>query len=207
MNPPRQHWNDVWSSKAHAEVSWYQEDPRISLAIMERLGIDAGDDVIDVGCGASHLADRLVGRGVRELHLLDVSVAALDQVRTRLGSIESSTRVRCHATDVLELDPVPTVSLWHDRAVLHFLDDVERRERYAAVAATAVRPDGHLVVGGFAPDGPERCSDLEVRRAGADELEALFSPAFVLEASERELHETPWGAVQSFQWCVFRRVV
>lgn len=207
MNPIRQHWNDVWSTKAHAETSWYQDDPRVSLAIVDRLGTGVDDDVIDVGCGASHLADRLVQRGVRRLHLLDVSAAAIDQVRSRLDPVDSATEVHDHPIDVLELDPVPSVSLWHDRAVLHFLDDAAWRERYAVLAASAVRPGGHLVVGGFAPDGPMRCSDLEVRRAGADELADLFSPGFVPVSSEQELHETPWGAVQSFQWCVFRRVV
>ena len=207
MNPIRQHWNDVWSTKPHETVSWYQNDPRISMAIVGRLGISAGDDVIDVGCGASYLADGFVARGVRRLHLLDISAAALDQVRSRLDSIESATEVRYQPADVLELDPAPSVSLWHDRAVLHFLDDAGRRERYAAIATKAVRPGGHLVVGGFAPDGPKRCSDLEVRRAGADELAVLFSPGFRPVSSEQELHETPWGAVQCFQWCVFQRTV
>ncbi|MAB72261.1 MAG: SAM-dependent methyltransferase [Planctomycetaceae bacterium] len=205
MNPIREHWNDVWSTKPHETVSWYQDDPRVSMSVVERLGIAAGDEVIDVGCGASHLADRLVARGVRRLHLIDISAAALDQVRSRLDSIESATEVRYHPADVLELDPVPSVSLWHDRAVLHFLDDARGRERYAAIAAKAVRPGGHLVVGGFAPDGPKRCSDLDVRRAGADELADLFSPGFRPVSSEQELHETPWGAAQSFQWCVFQR--
>lgn len=205
MNPIREHWNDVWSTKPHETVSWYQDDPRVSMAVVERLGIAAGDEVIDVGCGASHLADRLVVRGVRCLHLVDISAAALDQVCSRLDSIESATEVRYHPADVLELDPAPSVSLWHDRAVLHFLDDARGRERYAAIASKAVRPGGHLVVGGFAPDGPKRCSDLDVRRAGADELADLFSPGFRPVSSEQELHETPWGAAQSFQWCVFQR--
>ena len=99
------------------------------MAIVDRLGIGVDDDVIDVGCGASHLADRLVQRGVRRLHLLDVSAAALDQVRGRLDPVDSATEVHDHPIDVLELDPVPSVSLWHDRAVLHFLDDAAWREQ------------------------------------------------------------------------------
>lgn len=207
MDPTRQHWNDVWSRKAHAEVSWYQDEPRVSMAIVDRLGIGIGDDVIDVGCGAAHLADRLVDRGVRRLHLLDVSEAALESVRARLDTRDSATEVHHHPVDVLELEPVPSVSLWHDRAVLHFLNDPDARDRYAAIAAEGVRAGGHLVVGGFAPDGPTRCSDLEVRRATADELADLFSPGFRPVSSEQELHETPWGADQSFQWCVFQRTV
>ena len=142
MNSTRQHWNDVWSKKAHAEVSWYQADPGSSLAWFDRIGIDGSDDVIDVGCGASHLADRLIVRGIRQLHLLDVSSVALDQIRSRIASKESATVVEYLATDVLNLDPPPSVSLWHDRAVLHFIRDQEERRRYAEIAAAAVRPGG-----------------------------------------------------------------
>ncbi|MDA0294939.1 MAG: class I SAM-dependent methyltransferase [Planctomycetota bacterium] len=205
MNPTRQHWNDVWSKKAHAEVSWYQADPRSSLSSIDRFGMTDADDVIDVGCGASHLADRLVERKVRRLFLLDVSSVALDAVRSRLVAIDSETAVEYLATDVLDLAPAPSVSLWHDRAVLHFIRDSDARSRYAAIAAAAVRPGGHLVIGGFAPDGPLRCSDLDVERADEADLSRLFEGCFDLESSRRESHETPWGAAQSFQWCVFKR--
>ena len=106
---------------------------------------------------------------------------------------------------MLDLDPPPSVSLWHDRAVLHFIRDSDARSRYAAIAAAAVRPGGHLVIGGFAPDGPLRCSDLDVERADEADLSRLFEGCFDLESSRRESHETPWGAAQSFQWCVFKR--
>ena len=205
MAATQEHWDDVWSRKAHAEASWYQAEPGLSLASIDQLGIGASDDVIDVGCGASHLADQLVERKVRRLFLLDVSSVALDVVRSRLGRMKSETVVDSLATNVLDLDPPPSVSLWHDRAVLHFIRDPEGRSAYASIAAAAVRPGGHLVVGGFAPDGPLRCSDLEVERAGDGDLSLLFGDFFNLESSCRESHETPWGSSQSFQWCVFKR--
>ena len=93
MAATQEHWNGVWSKKPHAEASWYQADPASSLALIDQLGIGTSDDVIDVGCGASHLADQLVERKVRRLFLLDVSSVALDAVRSRLGQIESATMV------------------------------------------------------------------------------------------------------------------
>ena len=205
MAATQEHWNGVWSKKPHAEASWYQADPASSLALIDQLGIGTSDDVIDVGCGASHLADQLVERKVRRLFLLDVSSVALDAVRSRLGQIESATMVDYLATNVLDLGLPPSVSLWHDRAVLHFVRDPEGRAAYASIAAAAVRPGGHLVIGSFAPDGPPRCSDLEVERADDADLSLLFGDCFRLESSRRESHETPWGSLQSFQWCVFKR--
>lgn len=206
MNPIREHWNDVWSTKPHETVSWYQAEPERSVALVDRIGVGEDDDVIDVGCGASHLADVLLGRGVRTLHLLDISIAAMEHMRRRLDGVESGTEVLFHGIDVLDLEPVPSVSLWHDRAALHFLGDPTRRARYASRAAEGVRTGGHLIIGGFAPDGPTRCSDLDVHRSGPEELAELFAPAFALVSSEEERHETPWGSTQAFQWCVFERL-
>lgn len=205
MNPNQRHWNDVWTTKPHLEVSWYQSAPAPSLEAIDGIGVGEADEVIDVGCGESHLAEALLDRGVGRLHLLDVSPVALEAVQSRLGGSEVAKRVIYHPIGILDLDPKPSVSLWHDRAVLHFIRESDLRSRYAAVAAAAVRPGGHLVVGGFADDGPLRCSDLEVERAGEDELVALFGADFDLKSSARESHETPWGASQSFQWCVFQR--
>ncbi len=205
QNASRRHWNQVWSSKSHSEVSWYQADPVPSLKAVDRIGVSASDVVIDVGCGESHLSEGLIHRGVGVLHLVDVSEVALDAVRTRLDSSEHAAEVHTHAIDVLELDPIPSVSLWHDRAALHFIRDPEARSRYSEIAARAVRPGGHLIIGGFAPDGPSRCSDLVVVRADLRDLAILFEGGFELSASHRESHSTPWGAEQPFQWCTFVR--
>jgi SAM-dependent methyltransferase len=207
VNSTLRHWNEVWSNKAHPETSWYQSDPAPSLVAIDRFGLEADDVVIDVGCGASHLADRLLDRGVGRLHLLDISEVALDAVRARIETAGSVAALTCHPVDVVDLDPVPPVSIWHDRAVLHFIREPVRRRRYAAVAAEAVRHGGHLIVGGFALDGPLRCSELEVERTSEDDLISLFGGAFDLRWAHREDHETPWGATQSFQWCVFERGV
>ena len=205
LNPNRRHWNDVWATKSHLEVSWFQSEPAPSLEAIDDIGVGEADEIIDVGCGESHLAEGLLERGVGKVHLLDVSSVAIEALRSRLAGCETAKRVIYHPIGVLELDSRLSVSLWHDRAVLHFIREPEARARYAAVAAAAVRPGGHLVVGGFAEDGPPRCSDLEVERAGEDELVELFGADFDLKSFTRESHETPWGALQSFQWCVFQR--
>lgn len=199
------HWNDVWDSKRHEETSWFQPAPATSLAMLDDVGVGSDDIVIEVGCGASYLADQLLDRGVAQLHLLDISSAALAKLRARLDLRPEPAPVTWHRVDILDLDPVPQVSVWHDRAVLHFLRDPAARGVYARIAARAVRPGGHLVVSGFAPDGPARCSDLEVQRADEQAIGDLFATDFDLVDGRREVHRTPWGSEQSFQWCLLRR--
>ena len=199
------HWEQVWETKDHEDTSWFQTDPGVSLAIIDALEVASDQVFIDVGCGASHLVDRLIGRGFRAIHLLDVSAGALAQVKDRLGAFEESNGVIYHVVDLLELNPVPVVDVWHDRAMLHFLREPADRTRYAEIATAAVRPGGVLIVGGFAPDGPERCSNLEVCRSDATGIAELFSGGFSLIQSDQLVHVTPWGAEQVFQWCALRR--
>ena len=201
----QQHWEQVWTSKVHSETSWYQADPVPSLELMDVLGITPDVPVIDVGCGESFVVDRLIDRGYLDLHLLDVSESALSTVMERLAPLPDDVTVTTHAVNVLDLDPVPSVGVWHDRAMLHFIRDQVDREWYAELAFQSIRPGGFLVIGGFAPDGPEQCSNLEVQRAGADEIETLFGDRFERVDAREQEHRTPWESNQRFQWTVLRR--
>jgi hypothetical protein len=101
--------------------------------------------------------------------------------------------------------PTRAFDVWHDRAVFHFLTEPDDRARYAAVAASALRPGGALLVATFAPDGPTRCSGLEVVRYGADSLARALGDAFALERDFADVHHTPTGAEQRFTVAVLRR--
>ena len=118
---------------------------------------------------------------------------------------QGAPKVEFIASDVLDWRPSRTFTAWHDRAVLHFLTEPAERSAYVALSARALAPGGGLVLGGFAPDGPEKCSGLPVARRAADELAAEFAEHFDLEESWRHVHSTPWGAEQSFTWVLMRR--
>jgi SAM-dependent methyltransferase len=135
--------------------------------------------------------------------LLDVSPEALRTARARLAGY--GDRVDFVVADVVSWTPTDTVDAWHDRAVFHFLTDLDDQRRYARTAAQAVRSGGLLVMGTFAADGPTQCSGLPTARHDADSLSLLFSDAFELEHAEREEHVTPSGTVQPFTWVVLRR--
>ena len=58
----------------------------------------------------------------------------------------------------------------------------------------------------FASDGPEMCSNLDVRRYDENGLCDEFGDNFVLVTSLREEHRTPWNSAQMFVYCVFKRL-
>jgi SAM-dependent methyltransferase len=200
----KEHWQKVYQTRAADAVSWYRPRLGVSLELLELAGMSAASRLIDVGGGASTLVDDLVARGLRGVTVLDVSEAALSVARQRLG--ERARDVQWLVTDLLQAElPEGGFDLWHDRAVLHFLTEASDASRYAAVAARAVRSGGHAVIGGFAPDGPEKCSGLPVARRSAEDIAAILAPAFHLLATRAERHVTPAGAEQSFAYALLRR--
>jgi 2-polyprenyl-3-methyl-5-hydroxy-6-metoxy-1,4-benzoquinol methylase len=197
------HWDEIYATRAVDGVSWYQREPTTSLRLVQAAAPDASAAIVDVGSGASSLVDRLLDDGFCDLTLLDVSTAALDAVRTRLG--ERADHVTFVCRDVLDWVPDRSFDVWHDRAVFHFLTHPDDRARYVSRAASAVRKHGALIVATFAADGPTHCSGLPVHRHTIDDLARSFSGAFVLEGSERTEHITPAGVMQPFSWVVLRR--
>jgi SAM-dependent methyltransferase len=182
-------------------VSWFEPRPRVSLAVVESLGIGPHEAVVDVGGGASRLVDHLVALGWSDVTVLDVSAAALRAARARLGDHPGVTWLH---QDVLTWRPTRRYGLWHDRAVLHFLTDPAEARTYRAVLRSALAPNGAVVLGTFSPEGPETCSGLPVRRYAPDDLAALLGEGFEVVEVRGETHTTPTGARQPFTWVAAR---
>jgi trans-aconitate methyltransferase len=197
------HWETVYTTKAENEVSWFQENPAPSLELIDLARPTPETAIIDIGGGASRLVDSLVMRGFRSVAVLDVSEAALDVAKTRLG--DRAGEVQWIVADVTKWAPTQTFDIWHDRAAFHFLVDPADRAAYISRMKQAVRPGGHVIIGTFAIDGPEKCSGLPVNRYDAAGLARELDEGFVPVAARRHDHATPWNSEQRFQFCVFRR--
>ena len=193
------HWNQVYRTTAPEQVSWYQADPKVSLGLIRQAVPDTDAAIIDVGGGASKLVDGLVSAGYRRLTVLDLSRVALTAARARLGA--AAAAVRWIEGDILQV-PLGTgeFDLWHDRAVFHFLTDPRDRQHYVARVRDAVSPGGHVLIATFAPDGPSRCSGLDVARYSPEALQAQLGSGFRLVTSVREEHSTPSGKTQPFTY-------
>ena len=200
----KQHWEKVYTSKAPDAVSWFQPHAQLSLELIKSTGIGRDAGIIDVGGGASMLVDDLLAEGYTDLTVLDLSHAALEAARRRLGAQES--KVRWIEADVTTVDlPDKRYDIWHDRAVFHFLTEEEDREAYVHTVFRSVKPGGHVIIATFAEDGPAQCSGLPVMRYRPDELHDEFGEAFTLLQHRKEAHHTPAGAVQQFIYCYCRR--
>jgi len=197
------HWDIVYRTKAENEVSWFQENPTISLELISATGVTPGASIVDIGGGSSRLIDALLGGGFDAVTVLDLSPLALATARARLGT--QASKVRWIVADVTMWEPPQTFDVWHDRGAFHFLTEAKDRAAYAERVSRAVRPDGHVIIGTFAPDGPERCSGLPIMRHDAISLGEMLGGSFKLVESRRHDHYTPTGGVQRFQFSRFQR--
>jgi len=197
------HWENVYTTKGEKEVSWFQENPAPSLDLIALTGLSEDAALIDIGGGASRLVDDLISRKFSRLTVLDLSGAALAAARKRLG--DRGADVQWVIADVTKWEPTQTYDLWHDRAAFHFLTHHADQSAYVDRLKKALKPGGYVIIGTFAPDGPERCSGLPIVRHDATTLAAILGNEFVLIDTRRHDHATPWDAVQRFQFSTFRR--
>lgn len=201
----KDHWEHVYTTKKSNEVSWFQPHASASLALIKKLENNKDAHIIDVGGGASMLVDDLLSLGYSNLKVLDISSAALEVAKSRLG--KKANLVDWMVEDVTKLNiPRHSIDVWHDRAVFHFLNDQEQREGYVKSVLNAVKPGGHVIVSTFSLDGPEKCSGLPVQRYDAESLHGEFGEPFILLGHKYENHKTPFGAHQNFIYCYCRVV-
>jgi len=201
VNDRPQDWDSRYSGAGATGVSWYQPEPEMSLALIDRLGVPESAPVIDVGGGASLLVDRLLARGYTDIDVLDLSLTALEIARCRLGS---AAPVRWLHEDILTWQPDRRYALWHDRAVFHFLTKAIEQAKYLTIMRRTLGDSGALIIATFASDGPERCSGLPVARYDPGDLERLLE-GFTVVVSGREEHVTPDSVVQPFTWIAATR--
>ena len=198
------HWEHIYEKKGPTQVSWYQEHAQSSLQYIRNTGIQKTDHIIDVGGGASTLVDDLIADGFQRISVLDVSGTALRLAQQRLGA--RATYVNWMEADILEANlPEQAYDVWHDRAVFHFLREPGERAQYLRVLGTALAPGGHVVLATFGPEGPPRCSGLEVQRYSAAELSELLGSSFELVRQDLEDHVTPRGGRQQFLYGLWKR--
>ena len=199
----KQHWENVYEGKNPLEVSWYQGTPVNSLRLIQNTGIPHSAAMIDVGGGASLLVDHLLERGYENLSVLDISGSALQAAQKRLG--EQASLVKWYEADVTTFAPPHPFTLWHDRAVFHFLTEPRDQEKYVRTLKAALPSGGHIVLAAFAIGGPEKCSGLDIVQYDAPGLLAVLGDDFELLETVQESHVTPANSIQEFSYFRLRR--
>ena len=201
MNSKASHWENIYGTKGPDEVSWTQDKPTTSLQLINQYASSKDAAIIDIGGGDSKLVDHLLEEGYTDITVLDISLNALNKAKARLK--DKASQVEWVHADITSFSTEKTFDLWHDRAVFHFLIDVEDRQTYVKLAKDRVQ--GSLVISSFSDEGPLKCSGLEIKQYTARELEETFREDFALKEHFKEDHITPFKTVQNFQFAVLSK--
>ena len=202
----KDHWQQVYSMKLTEKLGWYKPHLQTSLNWIKELSLAAEAPIIDVGGGPATLVDDLLGTGYQSITVLDISEKALCSVRERLGKKANMvTWINSDITSVIL--PSHYYELWHDRAVFHFLTEVDQQWKYRENLLKALKPCGHLIIGTFASEAPPKCSGLPVQRYNLKQLTDTLGAEFELVRHHKEKHLTPGGVVQMYLYCHFQRTV
>lgn len=201
----KKHWENIYGSKPLEDVSWFQPTPVTSLDFIEGLGMGPNASIIDIGGGDSYLVDYLLDSGYTNLTVLDISKAAIDRAKERLGHLAG--KVQWIESDINDFEPTIEYDVWHDRAAFHFLTEGHNIKRYVNMVGRGLRPFGSLIIGTFSENGPAKCSGIAITQYSQESMTSLFTDKFVKIQCTNVDHSTPFGTTQNFTFCSFKRRV
>ena len=197
----KNHWETIYKTKLPNEVSWTQENPKISLDFIKETNLGKSAKIIDIGGGDSKLVDYLLAEGYEDITVLDISANALERAKERLG--EKGKKIKWIVSDITEFKPNITYDIWHDRATFHFLTSTEQINIYLSIVEKWVTK--FLIIGTFSDKGPTKCSGLEIKQYTETTLEKQFDSEFEKVNCINQDHKTPFETLQNFVFCVFKK--
>ncbi|MHB8261328.1 MAG: class I SAM-dependent methyltransferase [Bacteroidia bacterium] len=203
MGNRKEHWENVFATKAETEVSWFQTYPKTSVEFLELFKLPLDANIIDVGGGDSHFVDALLDKGYKNIYVLDISTNAVGRAKKRLG--DKAAQVHWIVSDITEFEPKVKFDFWHDRAAFHFLTSEDKVNRYVAIAEKSINPNGYLILGTFSEQGPTKCSGLEIKQYNETSMSTRFEVKFERIKCITEDHTTPFNTIQNFLFCSFRK--
>jgi len=198
------HWETVYQTKDTTKVGWHQTKPQISLDFIGKAQLAKDAAILDVGGGDSKLVDYLLADGFQDITVLDISETALEKIKHRLK--ERQVQAKFIVSNILDFHPEQKFSLWHDRAVFHFLTGEKEQKDYLSLVQESIASEGYLILATFSKSGPSICSGLPVQQYDIQDLEEFFSPEFQLLEGINYDHITPSGSPQNYSVCLFQRI-
>ncbi len=201
----KKHWENIYQTKELKEVSWFQPIPDTSLDFFKQFNVSKSAKVIDVGGGDSFLVDHLLDLGYHDVSVLDISEAAIDRAKERLG--DRAVEVKWIVADAASFEPTEKYDFWHDRAAFHFLTDEKEVLNYLETAQKNINPNGVLVIGTFSEQGPKKCSGIAIKQYSEKSLTETLKMFFHKIECITVDHKTPSNTVQSFVFCSFRKLL
>jgi len=200
----KNHWENIYQTKQLNEVSWYQPTPQTSINFIEQFNLPKSANIIDVGGGDSFLVDYLIDNNYQNITVLDISEAAIDRAKKRLGN--KASKINWIVSDIVQFNTTDKFDFWHDRAAFHFLTNEKEIASYIQLVQNKINTDGILVIGTFSEQGPLKCSGINIKQYSENSMTSLLSNSFEKINCFTTNHQTPFNTLQNFLFCSFKKL-
>ena len=141
----KSHWDKIYSTYNIEQLGWYEKDSRESLKLINKTNIKS--NILDVGCGKTTLIRSLLEKGCENIIGVDLSERAINDLKLDLE--EYSDKIDIFQCDILKLNLDERVDIWHDRAVLHFLNSKKEEEKYFSQLKRYLNHKGYFILATF----------------------------------------------------------
>lgn len=199
----KKHWENIYQTKELKDVSWFEPTPETSLDFFKQFNVPTTAKIIDMGGGDSFLVDHLLDLGYQNVSVLDISAAAIERAKLRLG--EKAKKVTWIVSDAAHFKPSEQYDFWHDRAAFHFLTDEKEITNYLETAKEYIQPTGIMVIGTFSEQGPKKCSGIDIKQYSETTMTERLKHYFQKIKCFTVDHKTPFDTVQNFVFCSFKK--
>jgi len=205
MESTRTHWDAIFTATIDKKLGWYENTVEPTMRLLSRIPGWQASTLFLPGAGTSSLVDTLYASG-SHLVVNDISAQALQLLQSRLK--DKTRRIDYLCQDIAQ--PVsaalPTVQIWVDRAVLHFLNEPAAIRGYVRNLQSILSKDGYVIFAEFAQSGARQCAGLPVHRYSIDALSALLGEEFSLMAHFEHTYINPDGGERPYVYALYRRV-
>lgn len=200
----KNHWENLYQTKSLEDVSWFQPTPETSLNFIKEFNLSQKAKIIDIGGGDSYLVDHLLELGYENVTVLDISNAAIERAKKRLG--DKAGKINWIVADASDFQSMEQYDLWHDRAAFHFLTDENEIDNYIQTAAKGISADGIMIIGTFSEQGPKKCNGIEIKQYSEQTMTSRFEKYFKKIKCQVIDHKTPFDTIQNFVFCSFKKI-
>ena len=201
----KKHWENIYQTKELKDVSWFQHTPETSLDFFKQFDVPTTAKVIDIGGGDSFLVDHLLDMGYEDISVLDISKAAIERAKKRLG--DRAENVKWIVSDAAAFKPTEKYDFWHDRATFHFLTDEQDISIYLETAQQHIKSTGVMVIGTFSEQGPKKCSGIEIKQYSETTMTNRLINLFEKIKCITIDHKTPFDKYRTLSFAVLENYI
>ena len=197
------HWDKIYKNNFPCELSWFQKKNRLSIMLIKKYLSNKHKSIFDIGTGVSCLPKSLIEEGYKKVFFSDISIEALNHSKSQF-----SKRPKGYVwlqVDITKPSKLKPFSLWHDRAVFHFLRDEKDQLQYKKNLTNHLDKSGFVIISTFNMKGPDKCSGLKTVKYNKHTLLQVFGDEFEFIEEIKEIHFTPDSKKQNFSYFILKR--